>query len=64
MRIGGRCCGLGVAPLLALVEVDDALEAVVGVEGPAPGQCGRVPLDPEAELDDRVDLGVGGGEVQ
>ena len=64
MRISGRCCGLGVAPLLALVEVDDALEAVVGVEGPAPGQCSRVPLAPEAQLDDRIALGVGGVKPQ
>jgi hypothetical protein len=40
------------------VVVDDALEAVVGVEGPVAHEPGLVGLDADAQVDDGVDVGV------
>jgi hypothetical protein len=56
VALGGLAGGAGVAAVLALVEVDDALEAVVGMEWPrledVRGRC----LDADAEVDDGVDV--------
>ena len=53
--VGG---GLGEAGVLALVVLDDPLEAVVGVEATGLHHRRLVRLDAEAEIDDRVDVGV------
>ena len=63
MGVGGCGGRFGVAALLAFVEVDDAFEAVVGVERARAGQSRGVALDAQAQLDDGVDVGMGGGRV-
>ena len=50
--------GLGEARVLALVIRDDAFEAVIGIEAALAHQLRLVRLDAEAEVHDRIDLGM------
>ena len=61
-RVADLGRGAGEALVLPLVVRHDPLEPVVGMEGPGAHQLGLVRLDAEAEVHDRVDLGVLGDE--
>ena len=56
--------GPGVAALLALVEVHDAFQPMVGVERASAGQRGGVALDSQAQLQDGVDPRMSGHQLQ
>ena len=66
-RLTGRLGDLGSSPgetrVLALVVVDDAADAVVGVIAARPHESRLIRLDPQAEVDDGVDTGVRGDEA-
>ena len=51
MSGGGSHRRFGVPLLLMLVEINDAVQAIVGMEGAVAGQCRRVALDAQAQLD-------------
>src|SRR5680860_1387081 len=61
-RGGGLGGGQGEPRVLALVVGHDSLEAVVGIEATRAHQPRLVRLDPEPEIDDRVDRGMPGDE--
>src|SRR5439155_10168687 len=56
--------GARVAPVLALVEGADALETVIGPERAAAEHLRLRRLDADSEVDDGVDVGMRGGELE
>ena len=56
--------GLGVAALLALVEVHDAFQPMVGVERSAAGQRSDIALDPQAQLQYGIGPRMSGHQFQ